>query len=198
MNYKENDLFRSGEPRYLNACVGRNGGPYTLHAYSTGYFQAAEFLVEGVKADALTIDLAVYPITYNYRHAIELSLKDMIGRLPQLWDEQVAYKHTHDISKLWTQLRPYILRDANFHDDNTVPFMDKIIADLGEFDPTAEVFRFPTDRQAAFHLQESAYINIVVLSEAMGKVREIFETWFTAVCVLQDYKDEELAQYNFA
>src|SRR5688572_30124182 len=83
--FKENELFR-GELAWSdkNACVGNNGGPYDLYDYADGYFDATRGLLEIALAAPdsnrpwVTIDILVYPICLNFRHAIELYLKYLI------------------------------------------------------------------------------------------------------------------------
>jgi hypothetical protein len=188
IQYKTNDIFRSGDPGYLNACVGKNGGPYTFHAYSLGYFDAARILVQAAIDQQISVDLGVYPITYNYRHAIELALKHLGDLLPQIWNESIPNCPTHDLRKLWDLVRPYLQRDTNFDDGKTIAFMDTFLADITQFDASAEVFRFPSDKSGNFYLQDVAHINLLVLGENMEVVREIFGTWFLAAEVLLEMK----------
>ena len=77
-NYKQNDLFRGENTQYhLNACVGKNGGPWKLFDYAYGYFHAADLAVESLVENPMRVDVAIYQIAYMYRHAVELSLKSL-------------------------------------------------------------------------------------------------------------------------
>ena len=189
--YKTNDLFRGGHPWQLNACIGKNGGPYNLNDYCLGYFDAARVLVQATTEGNTSVDLAVYPITYNFRHAIELGLKYLADLLPAIWNETVIYKPTHKLLDVWQLVRPYLLRDPAFNDSSDpILSVDEVLADIIEFDPDAEVFRFPKDRGGRLHLQDVVCINIAVLGEALELTRQIFEKWFITGQTMLDMKHE--------
>ena len=116
-NYKQNDLFKNGANPRLNACVGRNGGPYTFYAYSHGYFHAGERLIQSVLRNQLSIDLLIYPIVFCFRHGIELAIKDLVIILPKLWNQTDAIQPTHDLIDNWTLIRGYLSREP-FQSDN--------------------------------------------------------------------------------
>jgi hypothetical protein len=83
--FKQNDVFR-GVSKWpdKNACVGNNGGPYDLYDYADAYFDATRGLLElalsapDINRPWITIDLLVYPICRNFRHAVELYLNDLL------------------------------------------------------------------------------------------------------------------------
>lgn len=138
-----------------------------------------------------SVDLAVYPIIYNFRHAIELGLKYLADLLPSIWDETLAYKPTHKLLDVWQLVRPYLLRDPAFNDSSSpILSVDEFLADIIEFDPDAEVFRFPKDRGGNLYLQDVAYINIAILGEALELTRQIFEGWFITGQTMLDMKRE--------
>lgn len=189
--YRTNDLFKPDNPWQLNACIGMNGGPYDFDAYSRGYFSAAKTLVDAVIADNTEIDLTVYPIVYCYRHGIELALKHLAYLLPQIWGEASQQISTHKLIDAWGVVKTYLLRDQVFDEEGTqIGYVDSVINDIIQFDPTAEVFRFPSDRSGGFYLQDAAHINIPVLSETLEAVRGIFEGWSTSGAAMLDYKHE--------
>ena len=82
--FKQNDVFKHVDFDPLNACVGNNGGPYDLYDYAKGYFDATKTLLNHLQDDGNRIDLIVYPICYNFRHAVELCLKYVITDLSKV------------------------------------------------------------------------------------------------------------------
>jgi hypothetical protein len=178
-NHKSNSIFRWGPKTYLNACVGKNGGPYGFDDYSLGYFESGKALIDAAIARDVTIDLVVYPIIYNYRHAIELGLKHLAEVLPPLWnDKKVSYKPTHKLIDVWKLLVPYLKRDTVFDKNGAIDIVDKVLKEIVQFDSDAEVFRFPANKGGKYYLQDSAHINLLVFGNIMEEVREIFEHWF--------------------
>ena len=192
-NYRVNDLFKPSDDWQLNACVGKNGGPYDFQAYSVGYFNAARVLVDAILVDSIGIDLAIYPIVYCYRHGIELGLKYLANLLPEIWNEvPQSMRATHELTDVWRVVKPYLLRDKAFDESGAnVPYVEDVINDIIQFDPKAEVFRFPSDsRSHQFFLQDSAHINIGVLNSTLEAVRNIFDGWFIAGTAILDFNYE--------
>jgi hypothetical protein len=181
-SYKSNDLFKWGPKTYLNACVGKNGGHHGFDDYSLGYFESGQAIINSAINGEVTVDLVVYPIIYNYRHAIELGLKHLAEVLPPLWNEKkISYKPTHKLVDVWRLIVPYLKRDPSFDQGGAIAFVDKVIKDIVQFDSDAEVFRFPANRGGKFYLQDSAHINLLISGNILKKVREVFEYWFGKV-----------------
>src|SRR5215213_11294263 len=146
LNYKQNYLFTSGANLRLNACVGRNGGPYTFYAYSRGYFHAGERLIQSVFSNQLSIDLLIYPIVFCFRHGIELAIKDLVIILPKLWNQTDTIQPTHNLIDNWTLIRDYLSQNPFQSTDATPSEVEKVLTDLVALDPNGQAFRFPSAR----------------------------------------------------
>ena len=72
--------FEFHEYDQVIACVGENGGT-TDEDIRNGFKRTVEILTEAVKSNQEIEDFLVYPIVYNARHGIELSLKITIKKL---------------------------------------------------------------------------------------------------------------------
>lgn len=193
LNYRQNDLFKPDHSSWrYNACVGNNGGPYNFYAYSLGYFNAAQTLAQAAIDNRETIDLSIYPIIYNYRHGVELGLKYFATQLPVVLDETIApIKATHKLLDVWNVIRPLLQKERAFDEEGTfIPQVEKILNDIVQFDPDAEVFRFPADRKGRFYLQDTALINLPVISNTFESIREIFDFWYFTCGLLLEYKNE--------
>jgi hypothetical protein len=194
--YHENDLFRGDKSKYrLNACVGRNGGPWNFYDFSVGYFLAAAQIGEGLLQDSSRVDVQIYPLVYNFRHAIELSLKSLAKKLPRIWAADVdEIKQTHKLIDNWNAVKPYLLRDRQFDSDKTlIPVIASILKDFLEIDPTGEAFRYPTARNGDMHLERISLVNVVVLLSSMRTVRNAFEWWDNVANELWDRRVQELS-----
>ena len=100
--------FEFHEEDAIIACVGENGGT-TDEDIRNGFKRTVELLTESLKDGQEVEDLLVYPIVYNARHSIELSLKIVIKMLWEIEgkkgikysDEIIAERkkkiHTHNI-----------------------------------------------------------------------------------------------------
>ena len=176
-DFKTNRIFRPGSEISLNACVGENGGPYDSLDYAKGYFSAALVIVDSARELRIPTDLAVYPVVFSFRHGIELALKYFVQSLPRAADDTPRLKCTHNLTDNWEVVRASVLGLEPLDPVSTIPTLDGIIRDVVDFDPTGQVFRFPSDRSGNLHLQEARIINLGVLQEEIEASREIFDFW---------------------
>lgn len=190
----ENRTFGYGSAFWMNACVGRNGGPYSFWQYAEGYFEAAEKLALGCEERCKMIDVLVYPIAFNYRHAIELSIKHLGIVLPRLWAKQAPLRWTHKLADNWTTVKQYLQMDSCFDPDGSIiAEIDELIDNLLEIDPNGEVFRYPSSKMGQGFLLDQGVISIERLSKAMARAREIFEAWDLQVGLMWEAQYERAA-----
>ena len=139
-------------------------------------------LMEQVAEDSHYVDTLIYPICFNFRHAIELSLKHLNHVLPRIWSEQAPTKWTHKLLDNWTSVRGYLERDRDFDPDGTlVPGVEHVLKEYLRIDGNGEVFRFPSAKSGALHLQEMSVINVERLYDSLEATQVTFDWWdFTA------------------
>jgi Protein of unknown function (DUF3775) len=176
----QNSVFAVGSNFYLNACVGRNGGPYSEFDYARGYFQAASMLVDQIMQGVRPLDLLIYPVTYLYRHGIELGLKSLVEYLSATFNEPKTHSMNHKLTDDWKQVKVLL---ANYNvfdvDGERVTRVEKIITDLSEIDPDGQVFRFNRLRDGGLSLENTRIVNLEILAEAMDYVRDAIFEWHT-------------------
>jgi len=97
--FRQNDVFKHVDGHQLNACVGNNGGPYDLYDYAKGYFDATKILLENIADGGVLIDLVVYPICFDFRHAVELYIKYVITDLAKVKGTAHRFKAQHTLLK---------------------------------------------------------------------------------------------------
>lgn len=184
-------LFRSGPNLGFNACVGKNGGPYTFYAYSRGYFHAVERLVESIENKPSSLDVLVYPLIFLGRHGVELSLKHLASVLPLIWDQPSQYLKSHNILKNWEIVKGYLVQRKEFDPDGTgIPYVENTIIELQGFDPLGEKFRYPSDKKGKRYLQETSVVNIQSFANQIIDVSFGFDFWSHIVDELLDLKWE--------
>lgn len=177
-----NTLFR-GDLRWgaYNACVGNNGSP-DLYFYADGFaesvFLLIDILTSGKSPD---LDTLIYPICFNLRHSVELTIKGQIQDLSKLAklrkyqlapdDDIKSVLNQHDIMILWTFFKCHAVAfDRRYNE--TVSVLDPLIRCIGETDPTGQTFRYSYSKEAKKHLTDVSVINIVVLREQFRIIRE--------------------------
>lgn len=177
-----NALFR-GDLRWgaYNACVGNNGSP-DLSFYADGFAESVFLLIDVLTSGkSPDLDTLIYPICFNLRHSVELTIKGQIqdlSKLAKLRKYQLAADDDikkvlsqHDIMNLWTFFKGHAVAfDRRYNE--TVSVLDPLIRCIGETDPTGQTFRYSYSTEAKKHLTDVSVINIVVLSEQFRVIRE--------------------------
>lgn len=177
--FKENALFRSDfERSNYNACVGDNGGPYDLYDYADGYFDATDRLLKTVAQDkGLGIDLVVYPICLNFRHAMELFIKYLISDLNKLAKSQKKFKANHSLIENWRAAKELLKWTKLKVQSKQVEWMSHVVDDIMEVDPKGEIFRYPESIKGDQHLKDWSHINLAVVAEVFAGTRKIVKEW---------------------
>lgn len=177
--YEHNALFRPGPDWHLNAAVGDNGGPYTFRAYADGFFQAARYIADAVIQNPFYADLVIYPLAFNYRHGIELSLKGLVLHSSAALGLKPEMKKSHGLMDNWKRYRDLAMKldPAIFEPKIELGILGDILDDFVQIDPTGQAFRYPEDVMGNRHLVKQSHINIRVLAEGMSIVHEVFQQW---------------------
>ncbi|MBT0671286.1 hypothetical protein HT136_23220 [Novosphingobium profundi] len=175
----ENPLFTNGENWNMNACVGDNGGPYTLFQYSEGFFESSHETVDLIRSRAAKIDLLIYPIAFSYRHGIELMLKQLLTSMNNLLETGEGFKKRHQMSQLWGDMLELAGKyEEQLIEPEAIERAGVIIGHFDDFDPTGQVFRYPEDIKGNRHLSNHKLINVEVLQTHMKELQEILRRWY--------------------
>lgn len=197
----QNDLFRKGEDFHLNACVGKNGGPYYYDDYSIGYFEAGERLFQSILNDNSLIDVLIYPLIFIDRHAIELGLKYFCKVLPILLDDNAKVKFNHELTDNWLAVCGKLKTlPEPLNDKKHIAYVSKVLEDFVKLDCKGETFRFPESIGGEPHLQDTYLINVKIFGNSMREMRRIFTLWFTGINILLDERaeyQEMLKEFHF-
>jgi HEPN domain-containing protein len=124
------------------------GGETPWSVYAIGYKQAADIIVDYVKAKRGDQDFLVYPILFNYRQYIELALKGILRDARLLLDEPGGVPPTHNLLDLWREVRPLLLRVEPNAEADLKP-TDEYFDRFARLDPTSFRFRYPQTRRAS-------------------------------------------------
>ena len=177
--------FEFHEEDAIIACVGENGGT-TDEDIRNGFKRTVELLAESLKDGREVEDLLVYPIVYNARHSIELSLKIVIKMLWEIEekkgikysDEIIAERkkkiHTHNIEEL------YKMACENKNIDRRIPAYFENIEDMFRFyyfDEEGDAFKYELNKENQPHMIKNkiSHISIVLLETEFKEVMEKFD-----------------------
>lgn len=180
-----NALFRGDyELGAYNACVGDNGCP-DLYYYADGFADSVFLLIDALTTEHKAIlDTLIYPICFNLRHSVELTIKGQIEDLSQLAKlrkqplapdtdiEKVL--NQHDIMNLWAFFSGHAVAfDRRYKEKLST--LEPLIHCIGETDPTGQTFRYSYSTEAKKHLTDVSVINVLVLRDQFRVIREQLE-----------------------
>ncbi len=132
--------------------------------YITGYSWAADHLFAYAQQSAkdarekkgefwapMSIEhWLIYPVYFLYRHAIELSLKDILrsaDRHGSLTKEQTDLMTTcHDVYKLWIAAKSWVMSFAQTNLHQETPAFESMLKEIQTHDPNAESGRYDMRR----------------------------------------------------
>jgi hypothetical protein len=135
--------------------------PYDLYDYSWGYFEGTRLLLADAKVPGATIDVLVYPICFNFRHAVELYVKYIIADLSRVQGTGRQYQARHSLLRNWKKAKT--LLKAIDHATGDTALFEEVVKHIEEVDPTGQTFRYPESIKYDQHLKAWPSINLAVI-----------------------------------
>lgn len=135
--------FRQSQDWHENAYIDPHGHG-RLVMMTTGYKKAADLMVEHAIADHADRSSLVYPIIFNYRQFIELSLKYLISTYGRTVHVDAIW-NTHDLGELWTAFADVLKKYGHQDKDGTDLAVAQIVAEFAIVDPRSFSYRYPVD-----------------------------------------------------
>lgn len=111
-----------------------------------GYKAAADLMVQSVVNDRPTRNILVFPIIFNYRQFLELSLKYHIATFGPGVGIEPNWK-SHDLAMLWSEFLAMLEHYGTEDPDMADPVVGEIILEFAKIDPGTYSYRYPVDRQ---------------------------------------------------
>jgi hypothetical protein len=140
----------------------------------TGYKDGADLLVQRAEESEYQRDSLIYPIIFNYRQFIELSLKYLIATYGHTVGIQANWQ-SHDIAFLWSVLVKVQAEYGDDDRDHTNPVVAKIIAEFSKIDPDSYAFRYPVDRSGKLIPAGLEELDLPILAKVMDRVAAYFD-----------------------
>lgn len=187
--------FEFQEDDQIIACVGDNGGTYNMDI-KNGFQRTVEILIDILNKENEVEDILVYPIVYNARHSIELSLKIIIEQLWKIQKQKGINKseevisqekkeiHTHDIKVLYDTI------EKLGKIDRRIPDYYKDIEDLIKiyyFDRDGDAFKYESDKEDHPHMIQNgiSHISVNTLGKQFKIVMNLFDNmiYFLEDCI---------------
>lgn len=136
--------FVTANDPYENANIANNG--FTrLVLMIEGYKTAADLMVEASANNRPMRDILVFPIIFNYRQYLELSLKYQLATFgPTVGIEPIW--NSHDLGRLWAEFLVLLELYGTEDPDSADPAVSEIILEFAKIDPGSYSYRYPVDR----------------------------------------------------
>lgn len=152
-------IFREFTDDFIESNIPMIGGIFSSinkFTLADSYRFAGDTLIDSAIEKNEESEL-LYPIIFNYRHAVELYLKSILSNK----------KKTHDLLKLYQRFK--ILLQKEF--ETTPPdWFENIIFTFNDFDPAGEVFRYGEDI-----LRDEMLVDLSHLKLKMSWLAESFQ-----------------------
>lgn len=138
-----------------------------------GYKKAADLMVKRTIEDWRERDLLVFPIIFNYRHFLELSLKYHLSTYGQGVDIAPNW-NSHDLVDLWKDFKKMLGRYGIDDPDEVDPVVKSIIVNYAKADPGSFSHRYPVDRQGNPLPVDQRELDLENLADVMSAVAGYF------------------------
>lgn len=193
-----NSVFKPGGVPKFNACI--NWQPDSMAMYVEGYKLAADTLLDNVLNTGANQDKLVLPICLQYRHWLELYLKQMIGISRRVLERsQKSYEH-HNLEKLWhahNGLMNDVIKDFDpsirqYITKQNVNCIRIIIEDFMEVDPESTAFRYPKDINGNRSLEGIKNISLTILKDRMNELAKLLEKYETCLYQIIDWQFDSM------
>jgi len=119
--------------------------------YINGYARAATLLYAELQNGAKHGDSSlpiehwlVYPVYFMYRHALELSLKDILRTAAPTLEKKQRERitETHNVYTLWNMARSWVMQFAPNQVKAATPAFESMLKEIERHDPDAEAGRY--------------------------------------------------------
>lgn len=196
--------------RLFPGIIGRGNACFNFTSdvhfgYVHGFKRGGDALVAYVEEKGDSIDMLVYPICFNYRHYLEITLKDLVETCFDILEktgsrkERGILEREHDLSKIWLLLQEQLilLRKVvdmkesidQFYKD-AFPKIDKFIKEFTQIDPGSFTFRYSKDRKGINSIPRNVRsLNIFTLRDELGVVYEYlysFDLYLSSIVELKE------------
>lgn len=170
-------LVTHGDPDWHNRAMLMHGYGDRWVVYAEGYREAADVVVERIKAGHGHQDFLVYPVMFLYRQFLELSIKGLIRSAWTLFDIETSDDlGSHDLRRYWRVCRELLERASPGDSVAELSHISRLIGEFCDHDPQSFSFRYPEskpDRNTGERLptlQKLESINLRNVQEVIANV----------------------------
>lgn len=140
-----------------------------------GYFKAGKLLAEECERRPFEINYLVYPMMFNYRHGLEVAMKEIISEYGRHANVYLSDDKDHNLLELWKayeQLSGALNPHAGDRSDKAISLL---VQDFHSLDKGAVAFRYSTNKDGAEFKFASGVVTIARLRDVMDGCEHYFE-----------------------
>ena len=169
--------------------------PKLDYYYREGYYEAACILGDYMTQDGF--DTLLYPMLFNLRQYLELSLKCLIETYAHCCkldgiELQVADFQHHNLMKLWREATR-VMRLASKQDEaeeETLKNVERNINEFNQMDKTSQLFRYPVDAKGQSVERRLPKVSLNDLRKTMDGLHAFFDGCKAEADTWVEYLDE--------
>jgi hypothetical protein len=182
----------------MRTCLNWGGD---LALYAAGFREGAQVLLKTLRESGHGQDGLVYPIVYNLRHAVELTLKQVIRCGRRLVDEAGDFPDGHRLNNLWNTCKP-ILKQVWPNEEATYRKVETTITALCAIDPEGEGFRYPVSAKKKNGVRSPAldkdlmYLDLDALVADVIEVLDLLDGADSGIDAYLDLKADMLEEHR--
>ena len=139
-----------------------------------GYKRAGDLMVEAAGHDNLARDTLVFPIIFNYRHFLEISLKYLLATYGPTVGIEPNWR-SHDLATLWGSVLEMLESYGTPDPDEADPVVGEIIIEFAKIDPNSYAYRYPVDRNGTLLPVAQNDLHLPTLADVMNGVSGYFD-----------------------
>jgi hypothetical protein len=163
------ELFTASADWQYNACLKTFGRPNPSY-YISGFKLAGETIFESITEKRHEVDTLVYPLVFNYRQYIELSLKDIIMLCRGFLDIEEKEPFGHEFSKLWPKCRQLLERCYPKEPRDEINIIEKHLERFTQVDPRSTAFRYGSVDDKTEEFLDIERLNVRNLHEVVSRI----------------------------
>ena len=165
-------LFTTASAWEGNAYIDRHGHG-RLVMMMTGYKKGADLMVQRASDDRSDRDALVFPIIFNYRQYLELSLKYVIATYGRTVGVDPMW-NTHSLTALWVSFVSVLDGYGAWEPAGADQVVGEIVAEFAKVDPRSFSYRYPVDTKGERLQLAHDEIDLVTLADVMQAIDGYF------------------------
>ena len=139
-----------------------------------GYKTAGDLMIEAASQDRSLRDTLVFPIIFNYRHFLEISLKYLLATYGATVGIEPNW-HTHHLEMLWGSVLEMLDKYGTSDPDDADSIVGGIILEFAKIDPDSYAYRYSVDRKGKPLPLTQNDLHLPTLADVMNSVSSYFD-----------------------